>query len=179
MNDTNHHPNGVVYGAVAMAIVVTASNFAVQFPINDWLTWGAFTYPFSFLITDLCTRSLGAPRARRVVYAGFIVAVLLSIYFATPRIAIASGTAFLLAQVLDIQIFNRLRRSQRWWTPPLVSSSIASALDTVLFFSIAFVGTGVPWISLAFGDYIAKLALALVMLLPFMVVVRSRVLPST
>ena len=178
-NENSSHFNGVFVGASAMALVVTISNFAVQYPINDWLTWGAFTYPFSFLITDLCTRSFGTRGAQRVVYSGFVVAVVLSFYFATPRIAIASGTAFLLAQILDIQIFSRLQQSRRWWMPPLVSSSIASALDTVLFFSIAFVGTGVPWISLAAGDYIAKLGLAFVMLLPFMIVVRSRLLPST
>ena len=161
-----------------MALIVTAANIGVQIPINDWLTWGAFTYPISFLITDLCNRSMGARSARRVVYAGFLVAVALSIYFATPRIAIASGTAFLLAQVLDVQIFDRLRQSSRWWMPPLVSSSIASALDTALFFSIAFFGTAVPWVTLALGDYAVKMALAIAMLLPFLAVVRLRLLPN-
>lgn len=169
---------GVLAGAAAMALIVTAANIGVQIPINDWLTWGAFTYPISFLITDLCNRSMGARSARRVVYAGFMVAVVLSIYFATPRIAIASGTAFLFAQLLDVQIFDRLRDSKRWWMPPLVSSSIASALDTALFFCIAFFGTPVPWVTLAMGDYAVKFTLAIGMLLPFLVVVRSRLLPS-
>ena len=172
-------PSGVLLGATAMALIVTAANIGVQIPINDWLTWGAFTYPISFFITDLCNRSMGARNARRVVYAGFLVAVMLSIYFATPRIAIASGTAFLLAQILDVQIFDRLRHSKRWWMPPLVSSSIASALDTLLFFSIAFFGTPVPWVTLAMGDYAVKFTLALGMLLPFLAVVRSRVLPAS
>ena len=178
MDNNENRTGGLILGATAMALIVTAANIGVQIPINDWLTWGAFTYPVSFLITDLCNRSMGARSARRVVYAGFVVAVMLSIYFATPRIAIASGTAFLFAQVLDVQIFDRLRGSRRWWVPPLVSSSIASALDTALFFSIAFFGTPVPWVTLAMGDYAVKLALALAMLLPFLAVVRSRLLPS-
>ena len=178
MDNSANRTGGLILGATAMALIVTAANIGVQIPINDWLTWGAFTYPVSFLITDLCNRSMGARSARRVVYAGFVVAVMLSIYFATPRIAIASGAAFLFAQVLDVQIFDRLRGSRRWWVPPLVSSSIASALDTALFFSIAFFGTPVPWVTLALGDYAVKLTLALAMLLPFLAVVRSRLLPS-
>ena len=174
----NNSMIGMIWGTAAMALIVTAANIGVQIPINDWLTWGAFTYPISFLITDLCNRSMGARSARRVVYAGFVVAVALSIYFATPRIAIASGTAFLLAQVLDVQIFDRLRQSNRWWMPPLVSTSIASALDTALFFSIAFFGTPVPWVTLALGDYAVKMALAIAMLLPFLAVVRLRLLPN-
>ena len=167
-------PRGLAVGIAAMALIVTAANVAVQFPINDWLTWGAFTYPVSFLVTDLCTRIMGPRSARRVVYAGFVIAVALSAVLATPRIAIASGTAFLFAQVLDVQIFHRLRRHRLWWAPPLVSSSIASALDTALFFSIAFAGTPVPWVTLALGDYAVKLALALAMLLPFGIAIRSR-----
>jgi uncharacterized PurR-regulated membrane protein YhhQ (DUF165 family) len=167
-----------VLGIAAMALIVTAANIAVQFPINEWLTWGAFTYPVSFLVTDLCNRSMGARSARRVVYAGFVIAVGLSAVLATPRIAIASGSAFLCAQVLDVQIFDRLRRHRLWWTPPLVSSSIASALDTAMFFSIAFAGTAVPWVTLAVGDYFVKLALALAMLLPFGIAVRARLLPT-
>jgi uncharacterized PurR-regulated membrane protein YhhQ (DUF165 family) len=161
-------------GTVAMVIVVTSANVLVQYPINDWLTWGAFTYPISFLVTDLCNRILGPRGARQVVYAGFVVAVVLSMALATPRIAIASGTAFLCAQVLDVLIFDRMRAAHRWWAPPLVSSSIASAVDTALFFSIAFVGTGVPWVTLGLGDYAVKLALALIMLVPFGIVIRTR-----
>jgi len=176
---------GIALGAAAMAVIVTAANVAVQFPINDWLTWGAFTYPVSFLVTDLCNRAMGAAAARRVVYAGFVIAVALSAWLATPRIAIASGSAFiasgsafLLAQVLDVQIFDRMRRHRLWWAPPLVSSSIASALDTAVFFAVAFAGTAVPWVTLALGDYLVKLAVAVAMLLPFLVAVRTRLVPA-
>jgi hypothetical protein len=165
---------------LAMAVVVTASNILVQYPINDLLTWGAFSYPVAFLITDLTNRALGPDRARRVVYVGFALAVLLSLYFADPRIAVASGSAFLLAQLLDISIFDRLRR-QAWWLAPVASSTIASALDTVIFFWLAFAATGipftvmgvgfgetgVPWQTLALGDYLVKMGVALAMLLPF------------
>ena len=157
---------GLWIGVLAMAFVVTLSNVLVQHQINDWLTWAAFTYPVCFLVTDLTNRALGPAMARRVVYVGFAVAVLLSIYFAGPRIALASGTAFLCAQLLDVYVFNRMRRAA-WWQAPFVSSTLASALDTALFFSLAFVGTGIPWVTLALGDYVVKLAMALAMLLPF------------
>ena len=124
-----------------MTVVVVASNWLVQFPINDLLTWGAITYPFSFLVTDLTTRLQGPERARRVVWVGFALAVLLSIWLATPRIALASGTAFLAGQLLDIQVFQRLRAGS-WWRAPLVSSTAGSVVDTALFFSLAFAGTG-------------------------------------
>ncbi len=159
---------GFWVGLAAMTLVVTGSNVAVQYPINDWLTWGALTYPAAFLVTDLTNRALGPAVARRVVYAGFALAVLMSIHFATWRIALASGTAFLVAQLLDIVIFDRLRRAV-WWQAPLTSSGLASAVDTVLFFSLAFVGTGLPWITWALGDYGAKLAMALLLLIPFRV----------
>ncbi len=165
---------------LAMAIVVTASNILVQYPINDLLTWGAFSYPVAFLITDLTNRALGPVRARKVVYVGFALAVLLSLYFADPRIAVASGSAFLIAQLLDISIFDRLRK-QAWWLAPVVSSAVASALDTFIFFWLAFAATGipftlfgvgfgetgVPWQPLALGDYLVKMGVALVMLIPF------------
>jgi len=157
---------GVLLGILAMSVIVTASNILVQYPINDFLTLGAFTYPVAFLVTDLCNRTLGAAKARQVVMAGFLVAVALSILLATPRIALASGSAFLLAQLLDVTIFDRLRRAA-WWRAPLLSSVVASALDTLLFFSLAFAGTEIPWVTLALGDYAVKLAIALVMLLPF------------
>ena len=157
-----------------MVVVVTASNFLVQYAINQWLTYAAFTYPVAFLVTDLCNRTMGPQHARRVVYVGFAVAVVLSAALATPRIAIASGGAFLIAQVLDVQIFHRLRSARRWWTPPLVSSTVASAVDTLVFFSVAFAGTEVPWIPLALGDYAAKAAMALVMLVPFGIALRAR-----
>jgi len=177
----------------AMAAVVLASNILVQHPIQalglqDWLTWGAFTYPFAFLVTDLANRRFGPAAARKVVYAGFALAVALSIYFATPRIAIASGVAFLSAQLLDVAIFNALR-ARAWWIAPLTSSVVASALDTALFFSLAFacgpvvgettitqmlgaVGIAdeciaLPWQTLAVADYLVKLAISAVALVPY------------
>lgn len=186
----------------AMVAVVAASNFLVQFPVQaqlgpvdlaDILTWGAFSYPVAFLVTDLTNRHLGVRRARLVVVCGFAVAVVISIFLATPRIAVASGTAFLVAQFLDIAIFDRLRRSA-WWHAPLFSSLVSSALDTVLFFGLAFalpfafldtgfgradaslpfptpllgVGPDVPlWVSLGAGDFLVKLLLAGLMLAPY------------
>ena len=151
---------------LAMMVVVVASNWLVQFPINDVLTWGAISYPFSFLITDLTTRLQGPERARRAVWVGFALAVLLSIWLATPRIALASGTAFLAGQLLDIQIFQQLRRGS-WWRAPLVSSTLGSILDTTLFFSLAFAGTDLPWVTLALGDLGVKLTMAVLALAPF------------
>ena len=158
---------GIITGIVAMAVIVVASNVLVQYPINDWLTWGAFTYPVAFLVTDLTNRALGPAKARQVVYAGFTLAVILSIVLADPRIALASGTAFLVAQLLDVRIFDRLRERGGWWTAPLVSSTTASVVDTALFFSIAFAGTGLPWVTWGVGDFAAKMCVALAMLIPF------------
>lgn len=158
--------NALIAGAAAMGLVVLVSNVAVNHPIGDWLTWGAFTYPLAFLVTDLTNRILGTGPARRVVYVGFAIGVALSIAFADLRIALASGSAFLLAQLLDIWIFDQLRR-QSWWKAPIVSSLIASALDTAVFFSAAFAFTEVPWVTLAIGDYGAKLAMAALLLVPF------------
>ncbi|GHD42152.1 membrane protein [Thalassobaculum fulvum] len=164
--------NALVAGAAAMGLVVLVSNITVGYPINDWLTWGAFAYPLTFLVTDLTNRILGAASARRVVYVGFAVGVLLSVIFASPRIGIASGAAFLVAQLLDIWIFDRLRR-QAWWKAPAVSSLIASALDTAVFFTAAFALTGEPWVTWALGDYAAKLAMAAVLLAPFRAVLSA------
>ena len=157
---------GFWIGVAAMTLLVTVSNVLVQFPINDWLTWAAFSYPICFLVTDLTNRALGPGVARSVVYVGFAVGVTLSVHFATWRIGLASGTAFLVAQLLDVYIFDRMRRLA-WWQAPFVSSGISSAIDTALFFSLAFAGTVVPWMSLAVGDYGVKLAMAMAMLLPF------------
>lgn len=151
---------------IAMTLVVTASNYLVQFPINDWLTYGALTYPIAFLVADLTNRRFGPARARRVALWGFALAVLLSFWVATPRIALASGTAFLAAQLLDIRVFDHLRR-QHWWKAPLISSVAASTLDTALFFSLAFAGTGLPWTTWALGDLACKLLMALLLLVPF------------
>jgi uncharacterized PurR-regulated membrane protein YhhQ (DUF165 family) len=151
---------------LAMLVVVAGSNLAVQYPINDWLTWGAFTYPIAFLVTDLTNRRLGPGPARRVVYVGFALGVLLSILVAGPRIALASGTAFLSAQLLDIWVFDRLRRLP-WWQAPLASSALASVWDTAVFFTLAFAGSGLPWATWALGDLAAKGVMALLLLLPF------------
>ncbi len=161
----------------AMAGLVALSNVLVQYPINDWLTWGAFTYPVCFLVTDLTNRMHGAAAARRVVYVGFAAAVLLSVLLATPRIAVASGLAFLAAQLLDVSVFDWLRR-RAWWQAPLVSSLLGSAVDTALFFSAAFYGTDVPWITLGMGDFLWKAAFALAMLLPFRLAMPITARPS-
>jgi uncharacterized PurR-regulated membrane protein YhhQ (DUF165 family) len=156
----------LVVPMAAMVAVVALSNYAVQFPINDWLTWGAFTYPFSFLVVDLSNRAFGAPRTRRVVYVGFAFGVTLSILIAGWRIGLASGAAFLVAQLLDIWVFDRLRR-QAWWRAPLFSTFCSSVLDTAIFFAAAFAGTGLPWVTWALGDYAMKVAMALVCLAPY------------
>jgi queuosine precursor transporter len=156
---------------LAMVATVVASNILVQYPftpfgLGDLLTWGAFSYPFAFLVTDLTNRWFGPTKTRRVVYVGFAIAVLLSIWLSEPRIALASGTAFLCAQLLDITVFNRLRAGS-WWRAPLVSSSIGSALDTIIFFSIAFAGSGLPWITWALGDFSVKMLVAVSSLMPY------------
>ena len=192
-----------LWSLAAMAAVVLASNYLVQFPVHgrlgdlvlaDLLTYGAFTYPLAFLVTDLTNRRLGPVAARRVVVAGFVVAVVLSALLATPRIAIASGSAFLVAQLLDVAVFNRLRTAA-WWRAPAVSSLIGSAVDTALFFSLAFAATfavlgpndpfaiegaallGVlpmessRWVSWALGDFAVKLIVAALALIPYRVAI--------
>ena len=165
--------NPLVAGVVAMAIVVAASNYLVRIPINDWLTWGALSYPVAFLVTDLINRRLGPDSARRVVYVGFACGVALSLFTSTVRIALASGTAFLLAQLADVWLYDRLRRLA-WWRAPLASSTLASALDTALFFSFAFAFTGEPWVTWAIGDYGVKVAVACAMLIPFRLLMGER-----
>ena len=161
-----------------MGLIVLASNFLVQFPINHYgleeiLTYGAFSYPIAFLITDLANRSYGKIAAKKIVYLGFTIGVIFTLLFSTNfadlisvRIAIGSGTAFLVAQLLDVQIFDRLRKKQ-WFIAPLGSSLIGSTIDTFLFFSISFYSTGVPWVTLSLGDLAVKIFVALVMLIPF------------
>ena len=161
-----------------MAVIVAASNFLVQIRINDWLTWGALSYPAAFLVTDLINRRIGPDAARRVVYVGFACGVALSLYTATVRIALASGAAFLLAQLADVWLYDRLRRLAAWWQVPLASSTLASALDTALFFGLAFAFTEVPWVTLALGDYAVKVAVACAMLLPFRLLMGQRDLGS-
>ena len=161
-----------------MGLIVLASNFLVQFPINHYgleeiLTYGAFSYPIAFLITDLANRSYGKIAARKIVYLGFTIGVIFTLLFSTNfadlisvRIAIGSGTAFLVAQLLDVQIFDKLRK-KKWFIAPLGSSLIGSIIDTFLFFSISFYSTGVPWVTLSLGDLAVKIFVALVMLIPF------------
>ena len=173
MADTTRSPSMIVGAVAAMTLIVVASNILVQYPVNDWLTWGAFTYPLAFLVTDLANRRLGPAAARRVVYVGFALAVLCSAVLATPRIALASGTAFLVAQLLDVVVFDRLRRGT-WWRAPLVSSVLGSTIDTALFFTLAFAATGLPWIGWAIGDLAVKFAVALAMLIPFRLLMGSR-----
>ena len=164
--------------SLLMGAIVVASNYLVQFPIkyfglSEILTYGAFSYPITFLITDLANRAYGKIIARRVVYIGFVVGILLTLFVSTNftdiisiRIAIGSGVAFFIAQNLDVQIFDRLRRKS-WYVAPLTSSTIGSITDTFLFFSIAFYASGVPWVTLALGDLIVKLIITLGMLIPF------------
>lgn len=192
---------GFILGVCAMAAIVVASNILVQFLLGNWLTWGAFTYPFAFLVTDLMNRLYGAQQARKVVFVGFIVGIICSFIgtqimgefgpLVTLRIAIGSGTAFLIAQLVDVFVFNKLRQGT-WWRAPLASTIIGSSLDTALFFTIAFsaslafiepandvswAGDALPllglgpiaplWVSLAFADWMVKLSLALIALVPF------------
>ncbi|MCL2309817.1 MAG: VUT family protein [Proteobacteria bacterium] len=151
---------------LAMAAVVVSSNWLVQFPINDWLTYGAFTYPLAFLVSELTNRRAGPQAARQVAWLGFALAICVSAQLAPVRIAAASGLAFLCAQLLDISVFHRLRR-QSWWRAPLIASVLASILDTAIFFSCAFAGTDMPWLTLAAGDLAFKLTMAIFLLMPF------------
>ena len=167
-----------------MGVVVLSSNYLVQFPINYYglneiLTYGAFSYPIAFLITDLANRSYGKRIARKIVYFGFVLGIGFTVLFSTDfadfisiRIAIGSGVAFLTAQLLDVQIFDRLRKKE-WFVAPLTSSMIGSTIDTFLFFSISFYGTGVPWVTLSIGDLIVKVIVALIMLIPFRLLLKT------
>jgi len=164
--------------SVFMGVVVLASNYLVQFPIQYYglegiLTYGAFSYPIAFLITDLTNRSYGKLIARKIVYIGFVIGIAFTLFFSTNfsdlisvRIAIGSGIAFLVAQLLDVKIFDKLRK-KKWFVAPLTSSFVGSIVDTFLFFSISFYGTGIPWVTLSFGDLAVKILVALTMLIPF------------
>ena len=161
-----------------MGVVVLSSNYLVQFPIKYYgleeiLTYGAFSYPIAFLITDLANRSYGKMIARKIVYIGFAIGISFTLLFSTNfadlisvRIAIGSGAAFLVAQLLDVQIFDQLRK-KKWFVAPLTSSFIGSTVDTFLFFSISFYATGIPWFTLSLGDLAVKVSVALLMLIPF------------
>lgn len=190
----------ILPGVIAMAIVVVASNILVQHLLGDWLTWGALTYPVAFLVTDIMNRVYGPVAARKVVLAGFVTGVICSMIAAgmdktTLRIAVASGAAFLSAQLMDISVFNQLRK-YNWWLPPLAATLVGSVLDTAVFFTIAFSSALVPlfphddvswanemvpllghgsvhplWVSLAVADWLVKLAQAIVALIPFRIIV--------
>ncbi len=165
-----------------MALVIALSNYLVQFPfsffgLQDLLTYGAFSYPVAFLITDLANRQFGKIMAKKIVYFGFIFGIFLTFYFSTNysdlisiRIAIGSGTAFLIAQLIDVDIFYRLRE-RVWFVAPLTSSFIGSTIDTFLFFSISFYGTGINWLSLSIGDLLVKIFISLIMLIPFKIAI--------
>lgn len=168
----------LVLACTAMAAVVLASNILVQFPINDWLTWGALTYPVAFLVSELVNRAHGPHAARRVAWLGFAVAVAASLALAPVRIAMASGTAFLLSQWLDIGIFDRLRRGT-WWRAPLFATLLAAVLDTAVFWSLAFAGTEGPWVTWALGDLAVKLVLGVALLLPFRLLIGKRAAQRT
>ncbi len=164
--------------SILMGIVVVSSNYLVQFPVqifglNEILTYGAFSYPVTFLITDLANRAYGKIVARKVVYFGFLIGILLTLFVSTNfndiisiRIAIGSGIAFFVAQNLDVQVFDRLRKKS-WFIAPLTSSVLGSITDTFLFFSIAFYATGIPWLTLALGDLAVKFLISFAMLIPF------------
>ena len=174
--------NFFIFLIFCMGVIVVLSNYLVQFPVKFYnleeiLTYGAFSYPIAFLITDLSNRAYGKKITRKIVYLGFIIGVLLSLLVSTNfsdlisiRIAIASGTAFFIAQNLDIQIFDKLRK-RKWYIAPLYSSLVGSIVDTFLFFSISFYKTGISWVSLALGDLIIKFVIALVMLIPFRILI--------
>ena len=167
-----------------MGVVVLISNYLVQFPIQHYdlekiLTYGAFSYPVAFFITDLANRSYGKVVARKIVYIGFAIGISFTLLFSTNfadlisiRIAIGSGVAFLVAQLLDVQIFDNLRK-KKWYIAPLTSSIIGSTVDTFLFFSISFYATGVPWVTLSLGDLIVKVLVALIMLIPFRLLLKT------
>lgn len=189
-------PAALIPAILAMCVAVAASNILVQyqfhyFGLGDILTWGAFTYPLAFLVNDLTNRRFGPQAARKVVLFGFVLGVIMSIWLATPRIAIASGSAFLFAQLLDISVFNRLRR-QSWWKAPFAAAMVGSVIDTILFFGIAFATQfawidkmtgqadsslgdivlflGLPvalWVSLAIGDFMIKVIMGTLMLIPY------------
>ena len=170
--------------SLLMGAIVLSSNYLVQFPVNYYglnqiLTYGAFSYPVAFLITDLANRSYGKIVARKIVYFGFFLGIGFTVLFSTNfadlisiRIAIGSGVAFLTAQLLDVQIFDNLRK-KKWFVAPLTSSLFGSTVDTFLFFSISFYGTGIPWFTLALGDLTVKIIVALIMLIPFRILLKT------
>jgi len=168
---TSRHFQAMTAGQFAVAVfcmglIVVGSNILVQVPLNDWLTWGGLSYPIAFLVTDVLNRRFGPSAARRVAWVGFALALAVSIWLASPRIALASGLAYICAQLADIQVFDRLR-DQRWWRAPLLSGTVGALLDTAVFFSVAFAATGTPWVTWMLGDLAIKLVVNVSMLAPF------------
>lgn len=159
-------PKSLLWPVAAMAAVIVLSNVLVQHAINDWLTWGAFSYPLVFLVCDLTNRALGPVAARRVAWVGFAVAVGVSLALAPWRIALASGAAFIFSQAMDILVFNRWRQAS-WWKAPLLGSLVASVVDTAVFFFLAFAGSDMNWLMLASGDLAVKAAMAALLLAPY------------
>tara|TARA_E500000178_G_C16589583_1_gene559747 strand:- start:40 stop:630 length:591 start_codon:yes stop_codon:yes gene_type:complete len=176
-------PSLLIFLAITMGIVVILSNYLVQFPVKyygmqEFLTYGAFSYPITFLITDLANRAYGKQIAKKIVYLGFFIGVILTLLISTNfsdlisiRIAVGSGFAFLIAQLVDVNIFDKLRQNIKWYYAPLISSIVGSLLDTYLFFSISFYKTGIPWTTLALGDFFIKLLMAFTMLIPFRIMI--------
>lgn len=168
-----------------MMLIVLASNYLVQFPftyfqLENILTWGAFTYPLAFVVTDIANRIYGFSFAKKIIFVGFLWGVVISYLFSLGtidmigiRIVIGSGTAFLVSQMIDAKIFDKLRSNKKWYIPPFVSSFFSSLVDTILFFSIAFYATGIPWVTLGMGDFAVKLILAISMLIPFKMIVAN------
>lgn len=156
----------LLLAVLAMGVVVLGSNILVMYPINDWLTWGAFSYPVAFLVSNLVNRRFGPQAARKVAWVGFALAVLMSVWLASPRIAAGSCSAFIAAQLLDIGVFDRLRHGH-WWRAPLVASACSATLDTAIFWSVSFAGEPLPWMSWALGDLAVKLGIAVCLLAPF------------
>jgi uncharacterized PurR-regulated membrane protein YhhQ (DUF165 family) len=172
---------GPFFSAFFMALLVAASNYWVKVPINDWITWGAFFYPFTFFVTELTNYFYGSLVARRVVYIGFLVAILFSVLVSDFRIGFASTAAFLISQLLDIGIFSKLR-NRSWWIAPAVASVIATFLDSLIFFALAFAGTEFPWITVAIGTFFTKGLIDMGLLIPFRMflsILRSKNLSPT
>ncbi|MFC6443745.1 VUT family protein [Paenalcaligenes hermetiae] len=170
-------PRQQAIAVLLMILIVVASNVMVQYPINNWLTWGAVSYPIAFLVADVLNRRFGPQAARRVAYFGFVAALVISAFVATPRIALASGSAFLVAQLCDIYVFDRLRH-RTWWQAPFVGGVAGATLDTFVFFSVAFAGTSMPWQTLLLGDLAVKLCLNTFMLAPFRALMWNLANPS-
>ncbi len=163
--------------ALAMAGIVLISNVLVQYPINSWLTWGAFSYPVAYFITDVCNRLFGAAQARKIALMGFAIGLVCSALMAPLRIAFASGTAFLVSQLLDVAVFNKLRQAS-WWKAPFLGSCIASIVDTAIFFGLAFAGTEMSWLHLATGDLGVKLLMAVALLPAYRILIGQLLTPE-